>query len=186
MNAELREVDFREPQFADRIGCSLGNIEISLLNTHEDRPGSIKVDLRSRQTELHEFAERGSRTIHGAFPAIIFVLLFDLTVLLMGLFSIYSIDRNGKLDKLLDLFRNPLDDAGFFQTPALLLAGEWVLLKYEAGIVCFDLQGKLNWHKKLHYDDILERFDDTNIWFSNEHIDNERPWSICLSNGKVD
>jgi hypothetical protein len=185
VSAELRRIDVQEPQFSNSISCSLGNIVLRLLNTDEDRPGSIKVELGTSQIDLHEFAERGARSPDGSFPAVVYALLFDLTVLLVGLFSIYSIDRNGKLVKLLDLFRSSRDDAGFFQTPELLLAGDWVLLKYETGIACFDLKGALNWHQKLHYDDMFESFDSANIWFSNEHVNNGRARAISLDDGKL-
>lgn len=186
MSAKFETIGLEAPGYATSLDCMLGNISLRLLNANEDRPGTLGVELGDGQMKLHEFAERGARAPDGAFPAVVYALSFDLNVYLVGLFSIYSIDRRGKVEKLLDLFRSPRDDAGFYESPELLCSGESLFLKYESGIACFSSNGDFKWHRQLMYDDILERFDDSKIWFSNEHVDKGTVWTVSVENGERD
>ena len=188
MKVELNEIRLESATFEDSFSSRFGPIRLRLTNPIDDQPGDIEFRTDSGEfSVLRRFAERSFRSGDMTYPALVYVLTMDApVVLLMGLYQLALFVDESCSCRIDQLFRSDIDDAGFFRKPDLLVADEYILLRYEKGILCFLPSGELIWHVECCLDDEIVNVDENRVWLSNEHVAAGQKWAISLEDGNPD
>jgi hypothetical protein len=79
-------------------------------------------------------------------------------------------------------FREENEDQGFWRIDVFPVK-EGLVVLYESGVALIDHAGKLAWHEKILWSDIMVDRDETDLRFVGEDKNGDYRWSIRLRDG---
>lgn len=101
---------------------------------------------------------------------------------LTGLRDFVVLNFRDRQIEVFQFFRGENEDRGFWRID-MFPVKEGLVVLYESGVALIDHVGKVAWHEKILWSDIMVSRDEAELHFSGEGQDGDYDWSIRLRDG---
>jgi hypothetical protein len=103
-------------------------------------------------------------------------------VVLAGMWNFVLVNFGDQSIDVFRFFREENEDQGFWRIDVFPVK-EGLVVLYESGVALIDHAGKLAWHEKILWSDIMVDRDETDLRFVGEDKNGDYRWSIRLRDG---